>query len=482
MKRFSLWICTTLIISLLPSLVQAQEGHNIKFEINNYSDSIAFLAYRYGDKNMLQDTVVVPKGGKFTFEGSNKLAGGIYALVNARKQWLFDVLIDDDQSFTVYADTVNYVTSLKFKGSAQNTRFLEYRDFISGKGRENSEIGSKMKSLPPDSEEYKLLNEKRMKINDEVLKMQQGIIDEMPGSLLAYILKAQQEVPVPEEVKKDQQKHYQYYKEHFWDNIDFTDDRVVRTPIYDSKLKQYMRQLVPQHPDSVIVDVDRMFKLIGDNKEFYKFTFVYFYQKYNSSKVMCIDKVFVHLALKYYTKKKAFWATDKQLKSIRERAMTLAPVTCGEIAPNMRLKDLDNNWHELHTFDAEYTVLLFWDPNCGHCKKDIPALRSKIDSLKAFGAEVFAITTQQDEPDWREFIDKHDLIWLNVTDNPKDQFLNNFRDVYDVYSTPKIFLLDRNKVIRGKGFGSDQVIKVLEGVMEEEKARRKKQKITNGSN
>jgi len=49
---------------------------------------------------------------------------------------------------------------------------------------------------------------------------------------------------------------YRYYKAHFFDNIDFTDGRILRTPVYHTKIKKYVEDLIVKHPDSVIVDGD----------------------------------------------------------------------------------------------------------------------------------------------------------------------------------------------------------------------------------
>jgi hypothetical protein len=51
--------------------------------------------------------------------------------------------------------------------------------------------------------------------------------------------------------KKDSTFAYRYYKAHFWDNIDFSDDRMLRTPIFHPKVKQYMEKLTAQGPDYV---------------------------------------------------------------------------------------------------------------------------------------------------------------------------------------------------------------------------------------
>jgi len=473
-KRLFVFIALFTFGAIGATTTQAQDAYTLQFNVKNFDDSVAFLAFRYGNKNMLQDTAVV-KGGKVVFTGKKQLPGGVYSLINQKKEFLFEFLVDKEQNFSVSADSKDLMNTVKYSGSKLNDQFATYREVAQANGMANQALGEKMKALDAKSDEYKKLLEEQKANSAKVVALQDKIIAEMPGSIIAYILKAQTEPEIPEEIKEDQLKSLYYFRNHFWDNIDFTDDRIVRTPIYHNKIDKYFSQLTVQSPDSVLVQIDNLFSKIGDNEEFYKYTFVYLYEKYNSSKIMCIDKVFVHLVMNYYTKERAFWATDKQLKKIRDRATELSPIRCGEVAPNMRLLDTTYNWVTLYDVKSDWTLLVFWDPNCGHCKTDIPWLRERMDSLEMYGIEVFAVTTQQDEPDWRKFIQDHDLIWINATDVSKGDYVfwNNFREVYDIFSTPKIFLLDKEKTIRAKGFGSQQLFEVFEGVLKEEELRKK---------
>ena len=78
--------------------------------------------------------------------------------------------------------------------------------------------------------------------------------------------------------------------------------------------------------------------------------------------------------------------------------------------------------------------------------------------------EVFAVGTELEIKEWQEYVEKNELPWINVSDTPeinKNAYeylqkgvttLNslNFRDVYDIYSTPVVFILDKDKKIIGK--------------------------------
>jgi hypothetical protein len=51
--------------------------------------------------------------------------------------------------------------------------------------------------------------------------------------------------------------------------------------------------------------------------------------------------------------------------------------------------------------------------------------------------------------------------------------LNNIREKYDVYSTPVIYILDKNKVIKAKKIGSEQIKDIIRNMEAEYKSAKK---------
>ena len=76
------------------------------------------------------------------------------------------------------------------------------------------------------------------------------------------------------------------------------------------------------------------------------------------------------------------------------------------------MNSMDGNPLYLHTTSANYTVLIFWDPTCGHCKEVLP----KIDSIyrakwKADSVSIYAVSKETDgtKKDWLNFINEKKL-------------------------------------------------------------------------
>ena len=98
---------------------------------------------------------------------------------------------------------------------------------------------------------------------------------------------------------------------------------------------------------------------------------------------------------------------------------------------------------------ANYTLLIFYSPSCGHCQKEIPEIDSLYRSyLKDKGVKVFTVATEGEEKAITDFITKNKLEdWTNTWDHERS---GDWKGKYDVYSTPTIYLLDDRKIIRGK--------------------------------
>jgi peroxiredoxin len=171
---------------------------------------------------------------------------------------------------------------------------------------------------------------------------------------------------------------------------------------------------------------------------------------------MGMDAVFVHLVEKYYVAGDAFWLNDEQLNKVISRAYSIAPNLIGQQAPPLEVKDSSLKPVSLYTTKAKYTVLVFWDPTCGHCKIEVPRLDSAYKaSWKSKGVAMVGFKTEGTKEEWQNFIKQYKLNgWIHAWD-PDAQ--SNFRRLYDVYSTPVVYLLDEKKKIVAKRLGVEQL-------------------------
>lgn len=296
--------------------------------------------------------------------------------------------------------------------------------------------------------------------------------------MMAALLKAMKEPPVPITIpvtKQDSLNNYYEYKSHYWDGITFMDDRIIRTPFFLRKLERYYREVISPAADSIIRDVDYKLLLARSAPEMYKFLLNWLTDEYINPKYMGQDAVFVHLFEKYHSKGLTKWLNESQLDAISRRAYMLMSNLIGDKAADLEMLDTDNKPSSLYNVQADYTVVCFWDPNCGHCKEVVPKLDSVYKAgWKNHNVKIFGVLTPDGKdanvmPAWKDFISSRGLgEWVHVYQTKETEAKNvaeqrpSFRQLYDVTMTPTLFLLDKEKRIIAKKLTWEQLNDLLE--------------------
>jgi thiol-disulfide isomerase/thioredoxin len=191
----------------------------------------------------------------------------------------------------------------------------------------------------------------------------------------------------------------------------------------------------------------RVIKMTEKEPEVYRLTIVYLFNHFRESQIMGHDAIVVELADKYYLNGKTPWAGEEFLKELKQDADLIRNNIIGIKGADMTMESFDGTFRSLYDLKAEYTIIYFWEPDCGHCKTATPLLRDLYNRLKGSGVEVFAVCTQDDREAWADYIVENELTWVNVWD-PLRQTL--FHYYYNVNSTPMIYILDSDKTIIAK--------------------------------
>jgi peroxiredoxin len=235
---------------------------------------------------------------------------------------------------------------------------------------------------------------------------------------------------------------------------------MLYTPVFHSKIKQYLEKLTIQSvepPDSLIASVHLIANKARANPEIFKYLINWMTYTYETSKVMGMEAVFVNIVETYHKKEQTPWIDSTRLHKITDKASNLKFSLLGAPAYPFVMKDTSGRSVALYDVKAKYTVLVIWDYDCGHCKKEIPQL-AKLwqDSLKAKGVAVVAVEAEKPAKGWNKFIRENNLNWINVGDDD-DYQRAVVKKAYDVYSTPTMYVLDDKKRIRAKRLGVDQL-------------------------
>ena len=460
----------TLLFFALSLSATAQTGHEIRVKIDGFKEKELYLGYYLQDKQYLLDTTFLDKDGYFTFSGEGITPGGMYLIVMPPDNNFFQLLIDkDNQRFSVHCkDAKNPTLGMEVKGSADNKLFYDYLNYLAQKRPEAISLQEAI-DKPETTEERKAGLEKQLdELNDEVLQYQKNILEKHPKSLSAMIIRSNLPLDTPEfegEGQDVELKKWQYAKSHYFDNLDLADPRVLRTPFLFSRVDHFINKMTVQHPDSINQSLYYVLEKMKPSEETFKYYLIHYLNTYAKSQIVGFDAIYVFLAQTYYATGQAPWTEEEQLLKIIENANKLEPLLIGKIAPNIKMQTKDNKDIWLHDFQSPYTVLYIWDPDCGHCKKSMPKMIEFYEQYKDRGVAIFAICTKlYDEIDkcWSTIEEQQIGIWFNTVD-PYNR--SKFRSLYDVKTTPQVYILDYKKEIISKRIGAEQLGEVMEQIM-----------------
>lgn len=456
MNKFSLLIACLAFVTTV-----AKAGYEFTFHITDLPEGTVYLGHHYANKQVVKDSVKL-KNGKAVFKGDEDAPGGLYLFVFPGQSEYFEFVVSgEEDKFSITTSQKDYIKDFSSKGSKENEQFYQYINYLSNK-KQGSDPLRKMYSLATDPLKKQLINNQLKELDADILAYQQQFILKNNDLFVSKIIKSNIEIVVPEPPVNaagaiDSNFKFKYYKEHYFDNIDLSDDRMIRTPAVVNKVTYYLEKMVVKAPDSVLNAYERILGLAAGSKEITKYYLVDFLNQTVDSKVMGMDKVYVHLVEKYFIEEEMEWLDHAQLFRIQAQAKSWKPILIGKKAPPFRLEDAMGMEHHAYGFNSKYTMLYFYDPDCGHCqtqtKKLVPAYESIMS--KGIDLKVLAVCGTPEEEKWLKYtVDNMHKDWVHVADF---SYESDFRTRYDLTGYPRIFILDENKIIIAKRLGAEQV-------------------------
>jgi thiol-disulfide isomerase/thioredoxin len=480
MKRYTKYITALLLSSAFAGGIYAQVGYNISLSCSELEKQTVKLAYHLGTSQYLKDSLVTDVKGKCVFKGKEKLAPGVYMFVFPGNKY-FEFLIEDDQVFSVScsfkpghvpdtkqkADDGKWknheITAIKFSGSELNDNFMRYESDWQALQKKDADLKKQYLDAKGNTG---LQEEIKKSITDQEIKMKSWLSsqsDKYKGTLLGAIIKSIipvniviKDVP-PSAVNPDSIKRfwsYIYYKNHFFDNTELTNPGLIRSPVLATKLDQFFSEVVIQSPDSINKETDILLKKCKSQKEMYQYVTSWIFNKYASSQYMGHDAVIVHIADSVYLAGKAPWASSEFISDLAKKVNRLRPNLIGKKATDLVMNSFTGNFVALYDIKADFTILYFWEPDCGHCKEATPVLKAFYEKNRNKGIEVFAVCTKDNKELWEKYIIDHNLTWINGWDPDR---LSHFDYFYNVDSTPIVYILDRDKNIIAKRISVEDI-------------------------
>lgn len=472
--------------------VFAIEDYEIKVTIKNYEQDKLILAHYLGSNILVDDTATVSDGGAFIFKGEKKLAEGIYLLVMPPNNQYIEIFItEEEKNYSLAFDATTLTKDIEFQNAPDNTLFYEYIGFM---GQTRPEMETLIKTIQTGKEAKKIVTEeeKALKVLQNKLENYKSeIIEKHPKKLTSTILKSNKKIDIPKFEGEEQDvrmKEYIYRRTHFFDHVR-DDPRFFRTKICNDMINFYMDNLTVPQPDSIIKSVDEVLKLVAPDSVAFKTYFLKYLNQYYASEYMGQDAVFVHMVKEYTLKGKSNFLGEETVAKITNDALLWDKTLIGKTAPDLanyildiegsiKVKDAEDENRRfalggktyLNSVFKPYTVVLFWAPDCGHCKKSMPVLVDFYEKY-ADSVEVFAVchTSFQQFGDCAQALKDYDAIkWINTV----DPYFKYIKD-YSIETTPLILLLDQDKKVLFKKIAAEKLETALEQMQLQKKETEK---------
>ncbi len=425
---------------------------DIKITLKNYQEDAILLAYNFGLKTYIKDTVKL-ENGVFRYTSTEPIDEAIYKIVLLPKNESIEIIIDKkNHHYSMSLDVNDIVPSATFTNSKCNNNMYDYHRLVQLKTLESKKENSDLE-----------------KLKKEVLDYQNKLERENPTSYFTFILKSMKEVIVPEyediadENERNLKRFYEYRKDYF-KYIDFADDRLVRTSFFESNINNYLDKMTQQTPDSIISAIDLILSKAKKSTENYKFLVIKFLNMYANSKIVCMDAVYTHIGENYYCNPVGFrkpeWIDAAQLTKICENVNDLKPTLCGKIAPDPKFKLLPSSNPlsiKISDVSANYKVLVFWNLGAQINYDLFTALDEMYQTLKSKNVEIISVAAgTAGTSEIERYISNYQVKWVSTIDSNQEA-----RKDFNVENFPAIFILDKNNTIRYKQVSFSQIKDII---------------------
>lgn len=466
---------------LLTTMAWAQSGYKIEMKLAGVKDTTAYLGFYYSEQTYLKDTARVNSQGAFAFEGSKSLPHGVYFLV-INKSRLFEFVVSDDQRFNLETDPADYVKNMKVTGDEDNRLFFENMIFNMERHMEADPFVKVLKDSTLKEDAKANAREEFKKINDRVMAHQNELAEKYPKMLTTKLLLSSKQIDIPEPPKKadgtiDSMFQFRYYRDHYFDYFDLSDDALIRLPkpVYAEKVKDYLDRLIIQQPDTLMKEIEKLANRVKKNQETYKFLVWTCVVHYQSHPIMGLDEVYVKLYDKYIASGAMdFWLDKKVKQNVKEYVDKVRLSLVGHTAPNLIMQDQNFQSRSMYDIKKKYTILWIFDPDCGHCREETPKLVDFYNKNKLkYDVEVFAVSADTSMAKMRSYIKEMKMNWITV--NGPRSYVGHYSKLYHADTTPTMYIIDDKKKIIAKKLPIEQ----LEDFMQKYDKRNKKQPNAN---
>ncbi len=416
--------------------------------------------YRVGGTYAI-DSVKIGEDGKAVFTyPDRKIDQGQYFL-HIKPSFLVDFLIGNEQDDIRMSIKKN--PSQNTVSGSEDTKLLwQHLAYIAEEDMRKNVLQGKF--LSASEQEKQKLQDELSSFDDKLALHTQSFIGKHSTQWAGIFLKGMEYITLPYPPPKDNKEFFankEYGKAHYFDNINLTDPRFWRTNYFTSYIDSYMQQWIDPVPDSLAAAASRLVAKTINNDICFKEMLSKLTNEALTSGRMGDENIWARLYEDYIMDKNITWIDSAQISQLKQKYSDIEYNRIGMKARNLTMETPDGKPIATNGIAAEYTLLYFYNPDCGYCQLETPKFHDEVyKKYKEKGLEVIAINTGNNKQEWLDFVKKNKLTdWINCADlNYKSQYWL----YYDTSGIPATFILDKDKTIIAKKINEKNVIKFLD--------------------
>ena len=495
-------ILTALLISFCSITVHAQQTHALKGTASDMAGMKVELLDFYGDENRPVSSTTIDKEGLFQFPFNEDSPVGMYRL-KFKKGRNVDVIYnrkDIELSITkpnVQAGRYSLTDGIDVLSSCDNRLYYDFLRTLDLRRKRTALLNQLKLLYIPSKNKDKASGQDttgvpesgtgsfHSQIEVELGNLHQGfeayiqqLIDNNPVSYAAKIIKTMKTPVLTVEVSGESPRRFlsrdglkEWQKEHFWNSVDLSDATLLHSPVIPSKVFEYISlyndsRMSGEEQELAFIEAvdDVLFRAQADETVF-SVVLDLVTRKFEKSEY---ELVLTYIAEHYILSDSGCENSEKVVSAdrageLRDKVEMIKKMAVGNMAPEIdmpqqgifdlkiaegKVVPASSSQMKLSNINAEYTLVLFWASWCPHCPSLLSAVKGIYGEYRDKGLEVLAISIDKERSAWQNAITNGQYRWINYSE--LSGWDGKAAKNYGVWSTPRMYILDREKRIVAK--------------------------------
>lgn len=238
---------------------------------------------------------------------------------------------------------------------------------------------------------------------------------------------------------------YEFMQKHFFDNLDFNEANLIRTPIIYMMVNEYLQMYVEhQTKESYIKASNFIISKAAVNDEVYDYVSSLLLKTFETSDFW---EVYVYLMETYFSD--VCYDENTQYADKQKLYLTVKNSIPGNKAQNFGALNINGNTASLYEHKATAILLFFWSPDCPYCAQQIEFLKMANEKYKDKDIKIIAFALTDSKKEWQESVNSYKINnWINISDL-KGMDSDVFEKIH-IRGTPELYLLSKDFVIESR--------------------------------